>query len=157
MSWDNYFLDMAALVATRSKDPSTRVGAIIVRDRTVLATGYNGFPRGIADTPERLNDRDTKLKLVVHGELNAVLQAAREGISLKNSSIYVVAIDAKTGDRWGGPPCIRCTVECIQAGIIEYVSHPLRLAPERWHASCHEAGELIHEAGLRYREVELSH
>lgn len=155
-SWDQYFLDIAALVATRSKDPSTQVGAVIVRNRTILSTGYNGFPRGVDDSPERLSDRATKLELVVHGELNAVLQAAQNGIALRSSTVYVVARDAVTGAIWGGPPCIRCTVECIQAGIIEYVSYPIRTAPERWQASCHKAGELIHEAGLLYREIELS-
>lgn len=152
--WDRYWLEDAAYVARKSKDPSTLVGAVIVsNDNIKLSEGYNGFPRGIEDTHERLHDRDMKLKLVVHGEMNAVLNAVRVGTSLRGSILYVVALDAKTGDMWGGPPCTRCTVECIQAGITEYVSYPLRDAPSRWHDDCKFAGALLLEAGLHYREV----
>jgi dCMP deaminase len=74
--WDAYFIGIAREVSTASKDPSTKVGAVIVRpDWTVAAMGYNGFPRGIADTPERLNDRETKYALVTHAEVNAILTA----------------------------------------------------------------------------------
>jgi dCMP deaminase len=151
--WDRFWLEDALHVARKSKDPSTKVGAVIVsQDNVKLSEGYNGFPRGIADTEQRLNDRDMKLQLVVHGEMNAVLNAVRVGISLRNTTLYVVATD-KSGAIWGGPPCTRCTVECIQAGIEEYVSYPLKSAPSRWHASCEFAGSLIREAGLLYREV----
>ncbi|WLB77042.1 deoxycytidylate deaminase [Bradyrhizobium elkanii] len=74
--WDRYFLKVAQAVSTASKDPSTKVGAVIVRpDRTMASFGYNGFPRGIADTDERLNNREVKYDLVVHGEINAILTA----------------------------------------------------------------------------------
>lgn len=152
--WDRIWLDDALSVARKSKDPSTRVGAVIVRDNDKIAEGWNGFPRGIADTDDRYNDRDMKLKLVVHGEMNAVLNACRMGVSVKFSTIYVVAVDAKTGNIWGGAPCTRCTVECIQAGILEYVSYPVKRAPSRWHGDCAFAATLISEAGLIYREVE---
>lgn len=152
--WDQIWLDDALSVARKSKDPSTRVGAVIVRNNDKLAEGWNGFPRHIVDSAERYNDRDMKLKLVVHGEMNAVLNACRIGVSVQFSTIYVVAVDAKTGDVWGGAPCTRCTVECIQAGIIEYVSYPVKRAPSRWHGDCAFAATLISEAGLLYREVE---
>lgn len=72
--WDVHFLDLAATHARMSKDPSTRVGSVIVGpDREIRSVGFNGFPRGIEDTYARLHDRDTKLKLVVHGEMNAML------------------------------------------------------------------------------------
>lgn len=158
--WDRSWLEDAAYCARKSKDPSTLVGCVIVNphvcDKGIkIAEGYNGFPRGIADTEYRLNDRETKLRLVVHGEMNAVLNAVRVGISLLNCTMYVVAIDAKTGDMWGGPPCTRCTVECIQAGITRFVSYPLKQAPSRWHADCQFAGTLLEEAGLFYHEVAL--
>jgi len=152
--WDQYWLEDALHVARKSKDPSTKVGAVIVRDNDKLTEGWNGFPRGIADTVERLADRDMKLKLVVHGEMNAVLNAVRIGMSLRGSTVYVVALDAVSGEVWGGAPCTRCTVECIQAGIVEYVSYPVKRAPSRWHGDCSFAAGLIHEAGLLYREVE---
>ena len=70
--WDRYFLDLALLNAQMSKDPSTKVGAVIVGpDREVRSMGFNGFPRGIADTRERLECREVKLDLVVHAEMNA--------------------------------------------------------------------------------------
>lgn len=157
--WDRAWMEDALYVARKSKDPSTKVGVVIVNpnlcDKGIkIAEGYNGFPRGIADTEERLNDRDMKLQLVVHGEINAVMNCARVGISTVGCVMYVVATD-KSGAIWGGPPCTRCVVECIQAGIVEYVSYPLKLAPSRWHASCEFAGSLIREAGLVYREVDL--
>lgn len=153
--WDRIWLQDALAVARKSKDPSTKVGGVIVTmDNDKITEGWNGFPRGIADTPERFADRDLKLSLVVHGEMNAVFNAVRMGVSLRNTRLYVVATD-KSGTIWGGPPCTRCVVECIQAGIVEYVSYPLKLAPSRWHASCEFAGSLIREAGLVYREVDL--
>jgi dCMP deaminase len=154
--WDNYFLHMALETAKMSKDPSTRVGAILVRKNTVLATGFNGFPIGIADD-DRLHNREQKLEIVVHAEMNAVLAAARRGTAIEGSTIYVAACNG-AGDpgAWGGPPCARCTVECMQAGIIEYVSWPGK--PElltRWGASIKLAKDLIQEAGLKYREVPM--
>lgn len=138
-----------------SKDPSTRVGAVIVGpDREIRSAGFNGFPRGVADTPERLNDRDTKLRLVVHGEMNAILAAARVGIPLKGCTLYLAATD-QSGTVWGGAPCTRCTVEIIQAGISSIAAPPLRLAPSRWHDDCAFAQSLLIEAGLSFKEIEL--
>lgn len=153
--WDHHFIKLAVAHARMSKDPSTRVGAIIVGpDREIRSAGFNGFPRGIADTPERLNDRDTKLRLVVHGEMNAILAAARVGIPLKGCTLYLAATD-QSGTVWGGAPCTRCTVEIVQAGIQHIVAPPLRLAPSRWHDDCAFAQSLLDEAGLSFREIEL--
>ena len=121
MNWDEYFLKIAAVAASKSKDPSTQVGAVIVRpDRTIVSVGYNGFPRGVADTPERLNDRPTKYSLVVHAEMNAIL-SARE--SLNGYTLYTVPF----------MPCDRCFVHVIQAGI-KRVVFPAATASqnERW-------------------------
>jgi dCMP deaminase len=150
--WDRHFLDMALLNARMSKDPSTKVGAIIVGpDFEIRSTGFNGFPRGIADTPERLNDRDAKLKIVVHGEMNAILNAARIGVSVKGCTMYLAATDA-SGAVWGGPPCTRCTVEAIQAGIANIVSLPFKDVPSRWKDDIAFAHGLLAEAGIGYRE-----
>ncbi len=152
--WDRHFLRLAFVHAQMSKDPSTKVGAIVVGpDRGIISAGFNGFPRGIADAPDRLNDRDTKMRLVIHGEMNAILAAAKSGSAVGGCSLYVAATDA-SGSIWGGPPCIRCTVEAIQAGIIEFVSWPARSAPSRWAESLREARAVIEEAGLLYREIE---
>lgn len=151
--WDNHFLGMALYHSRMSKDPSTQVGAVIVGpDREILSGGFNGFPRGIADTEDRLNDRETKLKLVVHAEMNALLAAARTGMRLKGCTLYLAATD-DTGLVWGGPPCTRCTVEIIQVGIGEIVSYPVKAVPSRWHEDLKMSRQLIEEAGIRYREL----
>lgn len=151
--WHSHFLELALLNARMSKDPSTKVGAVIVGpDREIRSTGFNGFPRGIADTPERLNDRDTKLKLVVHAEMNAILNAARVGVSVKGCTLYLAATD-DSGLVWGGPPCTRCTVEAIQAGIISIVSHPFKCVPSRWKDDIEMASALLDEAGVAFHAV----
>lgn len=151
--WDVHFLDLAATHARMSKDPSTRVGSVIVGpDREIRSVGFNGFPRGIEDTYARLHDRDTKLKLVVHGEMNAILAAARVGIPLKGCTLYLSATD-DSGKIWGGPPCTRCTVEIIQAGITEIVSWPVKDVPSKWHDDLTVARSLIDEACILYREI----
>lgn len=153
--WDRHFLGMAHYHSNLSKDPSTRVGAVIIGpDREILSAGFNGFPRGIEDTPERLNDRDMKLKLIVHAEMNALLAAARTGMRLKGCSLFLAATD-DSGEVWGGPPCTRCAVEIIQVGITEIVSYPIKSAPSRWHADLELSKKLIWEAGIKYRELPL--
>lgn len=151
--WDRHFLELAACHAKMSKDPSTRVGSVIVGpDREIISAGFNGFPRGIADTAERLTDRDQKIALVVHGEMNAILAAARNGIRLKGCTLYLAATD-DSGLVWGGPPCTRCTVEIIQSGITEIVSWPFKSVPSRWKDDVERARAILAEAGISYREV----
>lgn len=153
--WDRHFLGMSLYHARLSKDPSTRVGSIIIGpDREILSAGFNGLPRGIADTHERLHVRETKLQLVVHAEMNALLAAARTGMRLKGCTLYLAATDS-SGMVWGGPPCTRCTVEIIQVGISEIVSYPIKSAPSKWHADLTTARGLIEEAGIVYRELSV--
>jgi dCMP deaminase len=112
-SWDEYFIRMAELVASRSKDPSTKVGCVVVSyDNTVLSTGYNGLPRGVLDLPERM-ERPVKYLWTAHAEENAVAQAARNGISLNGATAYVTH-----------SPCCRCARALIQAGILHIVVAP---------------------------------
>jgi len=151
--WDQHFLNLAVEHARMSKDPSTRVGAVIVgSDKEIVSTGFNGFPRGIADTPERLADREQKLRLVVHAEMNAILNAARNGTRLIGRTLYLAATD-DTGLIWGGPPCTRCTVEVIQAGIVQIVSRPEKNVPSKWHEDIALSRKLLSEVGINYREV----
>ena len=86
--WDERYLSLAAEVATWSKDPSTQVGAVTVGSKKeVLSQGFNGFPRGIHDTDERYNDRETKYKFVVHAEMNAIYNATYSGASLDGATL----------------------------------------------------------------------
>lgn len=159
--WHRHYLQLALLCATMSKDPSTQVGAVLVNPRTnaVISTGFNGLPRGLADTSVRLQGRDTKLALVVHAELNAILNAARSGSgSTEGATLYIVAREAQRGEvlpapPWGGPPCVRCTVHVINAGITQIVSYPRKAVPSRWAADLDHAQALLHEAGVTYTEV----
>lgn len=109
LKWDEYFLTIAKIAEMRSKDPSTRVGAVIVNsDRQIIATGYNGFPKGLDDNAypwDRENDdwEKTKYPYVVHAESNAILNSTRE---LKGASIYVTLF-----------PCNECAKLVVQSGI----------------------------------------
>ena len=103
-TWDRRFMRVAEEVATWSKDPNTKVGAVIVNlGGKILATGYNGFPRGVDDNPARYEDRDAKYAFVVHAELNAILNSAD---SLRDTILYVTM-----------SPCRECAKAIIQAGI----------------------------------------
>ena len=120
---------LAREISTWSKDPSTRIGAVVVNEeRRILATGYNGFPRGIADTNERLNDREQKYPRIIHAEMNALMNALYSGVSVKGATIYV----------YGLPVCSECTKSVIQAGISRVVITYPELAPEKWQTQWNE-------------------
>ncbi len=109
MNWDDYYLGIAAAVAKKSKDPSTKVGAVLVRpNNTVCSLGFNGFPRGIEDD-ERLDDREAKMKLVIHAEMNAILTALE---STAGCTLYI----------WPWLPCSECAKHVVQAGIRRVVT-----------------------------------
>lgn len=150
--WDDGFLTIALEWAQMSKDPSTQVGAVLVHGRDVLTMGFNGFPEGLIDSPERLNDRELKNRLVVHAEENTICKAAKRGISTNGATIYMAAVDRTTGQVWGGAPCVRCTVSLIQAGIKEVVVPVAKNIPLRWMDDIMFARTLLEEAGIGYRE-----
>ena len=135
--WDKRFIDVANMVATWSKDPGTKVGAVLVSERRIIATGYNGFPHGIEDLEARYNNRETKLALTVHAEVNAILNAAKNGAKTENTTLYVTF-----------PPCVSCTTAVIQAGVTRVVRPHLSTAPERWVDSFAKGGRLMIEAGI---------
>jgi len=144
-NWDARFLKLALHLASWSKDPSTQVGCVVVGpDREIRSTGFNGFPRGIDDTLERLNDREKKYPLVCHAEENAIMHAARIGVALKGCTAYVT---------W--PPCTRCARSLIQAGVRE-IMYPAGLdIPERWREDFAISTDMLKEAGVEIRPVAL--
>lgn len=154
LRWDKHFLQLALDHARMSKDPSTKVGAIITGpDREIRSAGFNGFPRYVIDSPERLNNRELKYRLVVHAELNAILAAARIGTPLNGCIMYISAMSAE-GTIFGGPPCNRCLVELIQSGIREVVTDKQNYAGTRWLQDCPDLSrQLMVEAGIRFREI----
>lgn len=121
-----------------SKDPSTQIGVVLVKDRRVVGTGYNGFPAGIADD-KRLHDRDEKLALVVHAEMNAILNAGHES---RGATLYM----------WGftSAPCRNCTKHVIAAGITKVISSGIP-TPERWQDDLRASEETLREAGVGLR------
>ncbi|MCX4243320.1 deoxycytidylate deaminase [Paraliomyxa miuraensis] len=142
--WDRRFIELARHIARWSKDPSTQVGCVVVGpDREIRSTGFNGFPRGIDDSLERLSDRDRKYPLICHAEENAIMHAARIGVSLKGCSAYVT---------W--PPCTRCARSLIQAGV-DTVHYPGGLEiPERWAEDFETSTQMFREAGVSIRTVD---
>lgn len=147
--WDIRFMKLAREISKWSKDPSTRIGAVIVNDeRRILATGYNGFPRGIEDTEERLNDREQKYPLIVHGEMNALMNALYSGVSVKGATIYV----------WGLPVCAECTKNVIQAGIKRVVITYTENAPKKWQAQWNNMSKPMYdEAGVSITYINEDH
>lgn len=136
--WDSRFLRLATHISEWSKDPSTQVGCVVVGpDREIRSTGFNGLPRGIEDNDERLNDREVKYPLICHAEENAIMHAARIGMSLKGCTAYVT---------W--PPCTRCARSLIQAGISSVVYPEDTAIPERWMADFNLSLNMLKEAGI---------
>jgi dCMP deaminase len=144
-NWDARFLELARHISGWSKDPSTKVGCVVVGpDREIRSTGFNGFPRGIEDNTDRLDNRELKYPLVCHAEENAIMHAARIGVALKGCIAYVT---------W--PPCTRCARSLIQAGIREII-YPADLAiPDRWVDDFRISTEMLKEAGLAVRGVSI--
>jgi dCMP deaminase len=136
--WDLRFCELAKFVSEWSKDPNAKVGAVVFAKRGGdIAIGYNGFPMGVEDSAERLDDQEVKLELVVHAEQNALIAA---GSRTQGSTVYV----------WGKPICARCAGAIIQAGVKRVVA----LTPEdgdpnsKWVRSGKFAAKMFEEAGI---------
>lgn len=129
--WDNRFMQMAALIASFSKDPSTQVGAVITQGRKIISLGFNGAPSGVLEPTER----DVKILRTLHAEVNAVLFAARD---LRDCTIYVTH-----------PPCAQCAALIIQTGIRRVVfAPPSDDFLSRWRENHVEAMRMFNEAGV---------
>lgn len=135
ITWDDYFMLLAQAAAFKSKDVRQVVGCVVVGPhRNVLTTGFNGFPRGVQETDERMLDKPTKLLFIAHAERNAMDQAARHGISLHGASMFVTK-----------HPCNECAKSIIQAGIQRVVCPPLS-ADSSWSESARLAKTMLDEA-----------
>jgi dCMP deaminase len=133
--WNYRFMDMAHLVATWSKDPSSKVGAVIVdANRRIISTGYNGLAIGVEDSIERLTNRDIKYKIILHAEENAIMFAKRD---LSGCSLYVTTL----------PPCAHCASLIIQSGIKTVYACKSDI-PERWKESYDLTTAMFNESGV---------
>jgi dCMP deaminase len=146
--WDKRYMELAKAVASWSKDPSKKIGAVAIGSKgQVLAQGFNGFPRGIDDNDERLNDRETKYKYVVHAEMNLIYNATFNGISLDGSTVYV----------YGLPICSECAKGLIQVGVKQVVmcENSYQDADEKWMKSLELSVALLNESGIHWKTVDV--
>ena len=138
VDWDQRYIDLAQHISSWSKDRWTKVGAVLVGvDNYVIGLGFNGFPRGVADTEERLSDRVLKNKLTLHAERNALLSASCD---LIGATLYT----------WPLPPCSACTAMMIQSDIVRVVSPrvPEHLV-ERWQEDIDLSLSMYREVGIK--------
>jgi len=148
-SWDEYFMSMSFFVAMKSKDASSKVGAIIVDERrSIISTGFNGFPRGVEDDVPARHKRPAKYRYTAHAERNAIDNAILSGWRARNCRLYT---------QWA--PCAGCAHGIIQCGAISEVihHHPIDemmshlYGRHDWKDSVESALEMLDEAGVRLR------
>ena len=146
LEWDKYFLQMARLVSTKSKDQSTKCGCVITKDNAVISTGYNGLCAGMEYT-DNVQVRPYKYLVFEHSERNAVYLAAKLGTSLNGSKAYVT-----------GPPCADCARALVQSGVKEVywpVKHNFITRMDQWKESCATSLAIFRECGIHWKEVEI--
>lgn len=135
--WHQRFMQMAELVSKWSKDPSTKVGCVLIKERRIISTGFNGFPKGINDDINRLMDREEKYELTIHAETNAIITAAIHGVSTNGCSAYITM-----------HPCSRCAAALINAGIKNVYVKSWDTVPSRWIENFILSSKLLEEAGV---------
>jgi dCMP deaminase len=146
LKWDHRYLKLAYGIAQWSKDPSSKIGAVTVGAKgQVLSQGFNGFPRGLKDDYDRLNDRETKYKYVVHAEMNAIYNATYNGTSLDGATLYV----------YGLPTCSECAKGIIQVGIKRVVMPASPGMPEKWKDSWLTSMSFFKEAGVDFDFIDF--
>ena len=153
LKWTRRFFELAEHIAGWSKDPSTKVGAVIIgkdhEDKKVLGMGFNGFPRGVEDDAWRYQERQVKYALVVHSEANAILDAS--GRQLHGCTLITTKF-----------PCASCAKLIIQAGIKTVICPMLdpqkRAADARWWEDAKIASRMFFEAAVSVLDVtDLNH
>lgn len=138
--WNRRFMSLAEHISYWSKDPSTKVGAVIVDEkRRIISTGYNGFPMGVKDFTSRLENREIKYKMVLHAEENAIMFAKQ---NLDGCSLYVTSM----------PPCSHCAALIIQSGIKNVFIQKCEI-PERWKESTELTKTMFSESGVHMEFV----
>jgi dCMP deaminase len=144
LKWHSRYLELAQQIASWSKDPSSKIGAIAVGSKgQVLAQGYNGFPRGIEDNESRFENKELKYKYVVHAEMNLIYNASYNGVSLDGSTIYVTGL----------PVCSECAKGLIQVGVQQVIMPTQEDTPDKWVESFKLSKELFEEAGVRWQFI----
>jgi len=142
--WIKRYFNIAKEVASWSKDPRRKIGAVIIGNKgQIKSQGYNGFPRGVNDTPERYNNKSIKQKYVCHAEVNAIFNALHNGTSVEGDTIFVT----------GMPVCHECAKAIIQVGIVRVLyDSPIR-KESSWYDSFIMALEMFEEAGVNHKFI----
>lgn len=136
---DTLYLAMAKYVSESSPDPSTKVGAVLVRNKQLISYGCNAFPEKCTQSDSIYHDRDRKLNRVIHAEVRAILKAGHEALG---STLYVWPPSI-------APSCSCCAAIAIEAGIVRCVySHEENQFSERWEASLKEGLKMLREAKI---------
>ena len=140
MRWVEYFRNLAHNVKLKSKDERTQVGAVIVgKDKEIVSTGYNSFPRGIKDDKKERQERPEKYFWFEHAERNAIYNAARIGVSTKGCTMYLTC----------GMPCADCTRGIINSGIVRiFIEKGKGPSSEIWTEHAERSWEMFEEAGV---------
>jgi len=166
MKWHLFYIGLAELWATKSKDRSTGVGAVIVGpDNEQRSAGYNGFPRGVNDDIDARHDRPLKYEFTEHAERNAIYNAARMGTPLNGCVMYL---------NWWPLPCPDCARAVIQSGITEVIGpdRPFKSGtkttltdliddtepkgiPKDWQQSFETTKRMFEEAGVKVTVIEI--
>lgn len=145
MDWNEYFMRMADFVSTKSKDKSTKCGAVIVdrESNAILSSGYNNPCRGVNDEDPAIHERPEKYFHFEHSERNAIYNAARLGTALEGSKIYIT-----------GPPCMDCARAIVQSGISEvYFKEPSEDFKTRWKESYEKSIKLFNDTNVIWRQL----
>lgn len=133
--WVEHFFKLCQCISEMSKDPSTKVGSLIVRpDKTIVSTGFNGFPKGCNDSHGLYLDRESKYQRIIHAEMNAILHSKER---LEGYALFC----------WPIPPCDRCMPHIIQSGI-KSLFVPEIQEDHRWYQNTRLAELMAIEAGL---------
>lgn len=139
--WDRRFLSLAMSVGNWSKDRSRGVGAIIVGEgRSILAVGYNGFPRGVSELVDERHHRPEKYLWTEHAERNAIYDAAKRGVALDGATIYLP---------WY--PCADCARAIIQSGLVALVALRSESRDPIWDDHFRVSSLMLAEAGVRVK------
>lgn len=144
--WDIFYLGLARYISQRSKDPSTKTGAAIVRpDKSLCSVGFNGFPQNMPDDPTLYANREEKYSRIVHCEVNA--QLFSRDSTLRGYTLYT----------WPFASCDRCAVQMLQAGIGLFVwPEPDAEKLARWGESFKRTKQYLAEAGVPYIEIPMA-
>lgn len=148
--WIEYFLRHVYLAASKSKDPKTKIGAVLVKDGAVVSEGYNGICRGVNDNVPERSERPEKYIWFEHGERNAIYNAAKRGIATEGCVMFTQ-----------GVPCADCARGIIQSGIKQVVVHKQWRnngyidGSQKWNESCARSIIMFQEAGVTLHEIDM--